>query len=289
MRTWPNLPKKTLAVALAFAIAGLLACSKSKHEEPEQPEVTWVNTLDPSIDNAEHWVFKSRALGHDVGVSVYLPEDYASGGKHHPVIYFLHGTGGDETSDVKGFSQFLKPILALYDLPKPIIVFPNGGTSQFQGKVEPMIIEDLIPRIDKRYRTHPRAEFRTAAGFSMGGAGAVRLAIRHPDTFGGAASFGGGMWSKDVKLLKAAADNAAVLRDNGFAALMVNGSEDRPDVFVQLEEVFNRHLVNHRRIVLPEVGHDFGAYMEKSAELYGDFLHQLHQQNRPLLNDQPSR
>lgn len=270
-------PSFFVAVALIMFIVIMSACTENDHDKVD---VVWVSKLDVTLNNAEHFALSSQALGHEVGVSVHLPSDYTSTHKRYPVIYFLHGKGADETTDVKGFMSFLQPILKEYRLPEPIVVFPNGGVSQYQGQIESMIIDELIPYVDTRYRTLARAEFRTAAGFSMGGAGAIRLAIRHPRAFGGAISWAGGMWHKDNALLEAAATHAPILNANGFYALMINGEHDRPEVFARLENVFNEHSVNNQRVVLEGVGHDFGLYQRKTAALYGEFLRTLHRQNQ---------
>lgn len=261
---------------LATCVVMSTACSE---RDSGQEQVVWVNKLNPQLSNAEHFVLDSQEAGHEVGVAVHLPADYSSSKKQYPVVYFLHGVGGDETTDVEGFISFLQPVLAQYQLPEPIVVFPNGGRSQYQGQIEPMIINELIPYIDSRYRTISCTGFRTTAGFSMGGAGAIRLAIRHPEVFGGAVSWAGGMWHKDTDLLNAAAANAPVLRANGFYALMINGEHDRPDVFARLAEVFNEHSVNNKRVVLENVDHDYGLYLQKTGALYGTFIETLHRQN----------
>lgn len=235
-------------------------------------EIKWVNKPDIPIANFEHLVLNSKYLGHEVGIGVKLPADYESSNKNYNVLYFLHGAGGNEISDVAGISGFIKSILKELGLADPIIVMPNGGDSQYQGQVEPMIIEELIPYIDNHYRTKAQPQTRLAAGFSMGGAGAIRLSIRHPNTFGGAISWAGGMWSKDFKLLADAAINSGELRDNQFFALMINGEYDRPTVFVQLEKVFNEVRVEHKRVVLPGVDHNFGHYLELSKPEVTDFL-----------------
>lgn len=277
-----RLSSLVLVFVLPVCAAVFTACSESGQGKSG---VVWVNQLGPQLSGAEHFVLDSQEAGHKVGVSVHLPADYSSSKKRYSVIYFLHGAGGDETSDVKGFISFLRPVLAKYQLPEPIVVFPNGGLSQYQGQIEPMVINELVPYIDRHYRTVPRSGFRTVAGFSMGGAGAIRLSIRHPETFGGAVSWAGGMWHKDTDLLEAAAINAPVLRANGFYALMINGENDRPNVFARLEEVFNEHSVNNQRVVLAGVDHDYGLYLQKSDALYGTFLQTLFRQNTNSLDN----
>lgn len=256
-----------LAPALFWVSLSLILTACSKKEG-----VVWVNPLDPSLKQAQHLVLDSGALGHSVGVSVHLPEDYRNSQKSYPVIYFLHGVGGDEVSDVAGFMAFLRPILEEYQMQEPIVVFPNGGVSNYQGQVEPMIIGELIPFIDRHYRTIAKAQFRAVTGFSMGGAGAIRLSIRYPGTFGGAVSWGGGMWRKDTVLLNAAAANAPKLRADGYYALMINGEHDNPAIFAPLQSVLNKYSVANERVVLNGVDHNLSVYMQRSEALFGDFL-----------------
>ncbi len=255
-----------IGVLLLFAGTG---CKKPQ-KEPET--VVWVNKPEKLPPHTLHLELASRHMGHPVGITIKLPAGYKQETRRYPVIYFLHGMGGNEISDVAGFTGFVESIVAAHNLPDPIIVFPNGGLSQYQGKVEPMIIEELIPYVDKRYRTVDRPQARILSGFSMGGAGAIRLPIRHPHLFGGAASWAGGMWHKDFKLLEDAANHAERLKSNGFFALMINGEFDRPDTFAVLESVFAENGVGHERIVLPELDHNFGLYLQQTRDRYGEFL-----------------
>lgn len=258
----------TTLVGVLLLIAGT-GCKKSP---PTAEPVVWVNKPEKLPPHTVHMALDSRHLGHPVGITIKLPPRYKQETRRYPVIYFLHGMGGNESSDVAGFAGYVDAIVAKHDLPQPVIVFPNGGLSQYQGKVEPMIIEELIPYIDQHYRTIARPQARLLSGFSMGGAGAIRLPIRHPDLFGGAVSWGGGMWYKDFKLLEDAATNAGRLKGNGFFALMINGEHDRPDTFAALEGVFAENAVKHERIVLPGVGHNFGLYLQQTGARYGEFL-----------------
>src|SRR5690606_37606006 len=244
MPRWRTFTRCVSMLSVAVVSCALSACGKWRNE------VTWVNPLKPLPDNAEHFVLESAAMGHPVGVSVQLPPDYFTSERQYPVIYFLHGSGGHESSDVIGFLKFMRLILRERGLQEPIVVFPIGGSSQYQGSVETMIMDELIPHIDSRFRTVPHARQRLVAGFSMGGAGAIRLSIRHPDSFGGAVSWAGGMWHKDEALLEAVVANAEQLKANGFTALMINGENDRAQVFARLESLFNEQGVDNRRVVL---------------------------------------
>lgn len=262
---------RTVKSYVSMLVIGVIGCALSACGK-WRDGVSWVNPMQPLPDNAEHFVMESQALGHPVGVSVQLPPDYFISEGRYPVIYFLHGSGGHESSDVIGFLKFMRPILRERGLQEPIVVFPNGGRSQYQGQVEPMIMDELIPHIDSRYRTEAHARQRLVAGFSMGGAGAIRLSVRHPDSFGGAVSWAGGMWHKDEALLEAVVANADQLNANGFSALMINGENDRAQVFARLEALFNERGVDNKRVVLDGVGHDFGLYLSRTGTLFGEFL-----------------
>src|SRR5205085_1497127 len=74
--------------------------------------------------------------------------------------------------------------------PPMIVVLPNGGKStmykdSYDGRfpIETIVIKELIPHIDQTYRTIAARKGRAIEGFSMGGRGATRLAIKHPDLF----------------------------------------------------------------------------------------------------------
>jgi len=132
-------------------------------------------------------------------VSVYLPRSYAQNPKRrYPVVYFLHGyTDSDD--------KWYGPTKHWINLPSVldkangepgnreiIFVTPNAFTryhgsmysnSVVTGNWEDFIVTELIPYIDTHYRTIPAAGSRGLAGHSMGGYGAMRIAMRHPDVF----------------------------------------------------------------------------------------------------------
>lgn len=160
-------------------------------------EVVWNNPVDFTEPGLTHHQFASRAMKREVGYSVWVPPGYETSGARYPVIYFLHGTGGTESADAPAFSHMLAERLAARKIPPVICVFPNGGVSGYRDhadtgvNVESMIICELIPEIDRSYRTRTDRDSRVLAGFSMGGGGAVRLALEHPDLFSAAASWAG--------------------------------------------------------------------------------------------------
>lgn len=267
-----------LAKALVALIAAsvLAACSKTGSTgSSEAREPVWVNKPIRNLANSEHFALKSQAMGVDVGITVLLPKNYHESQNRYPVIYYLHGRGGSEVSDVKAFADFLQPILKQHRLPEPILVFPNGGSRRYEDDVEAMLIKELIPYIDSHYRTRSEPEHRLIAGFSLGGAGAISLSVRHPSLFGGATSWGGGMWHKDTALLEAAQQNAPQLKQNGYHALMVNGELDRPNAFAHLDEVLAAQGVRFKRVVLAGVEHDLGVYFEKTRGDYAEHLNSI--------------
>ncbi len=142
-------------------------------------------------------------------IPVYLPPEYApEGHRRYPVIYWLHGFTGIGYSSINR-ALWTPSLPELMDqvirggVPPAILVMPDGSTryggSQYlnspaTGRYEDYIVTDLVPYIDRRYRTKAAAAHRGLSGKSSGGYGALVLAMRHPDVFGGVASHSGDMY-----------------------------------------------------------------------------------------------
>ena len=172
--------------------------------------------------------FRSEALGVDKAVVVYLPAGYEDGpATRWPVFYYLHGLTGDETDwTERARLHETADALGL----QAIIVMPDGDDSFYVNAVTPIdydacmkdgtgllsvdrsggpltrtraatcvrkrdyatyIVNDLVGWVDRTYRTIATREGRAIAGLSMGGFGALQLALRHRDRFAAAASHAG--------------------------------------------------------------------------------------------------
>ena len=130
----------------------------------------------------------SETLGRPWNHRVYLPEGYNDSNLNYPVIYLLHGSNGDETSWDEGIGV-LDELIQAGTIPPMIAVAPASGYSWWVDTLEPFetaTTEDLITHVDKTYRTIEGREGRAVAGFSMGGYGALRYALAHPEVFGAA-------------------------------------------------------------------------------------------------------
>ena len=227
-----------------FLIVLLLAASTMPDACAQRRErkISWANPKIADVKGLEHKVLASKSLGHDVGYAVWTPPNYvATKDARYPVVYCLHGAGGTEASDSGGFSSLVASGIRNGTFPEAICVFPNGGMSGYRGDIESMIIDELIPLIDRDYRTKAEASGRALAGFSMGGAGSVRLSILHPELFCAAGSWGGALsWrgsGEDSPLLPAARASAKKLKSNKFALLTINGDQDRAEAFAPLNKI----------------------------------------------------
>ena len=132
-------------------------------------------------------------------VSVYLPPSYASEPRRRfPVLYWLHGFTSTDRELISGIRQNLNIRLAMDSLLREgaakemIIVMPNaynafGGSffanSPVTGRWEDFVVRDLVRWVDRRYRTVRSRSGRGIAGHSMGGFGALRIAMRNPDSY----------------------------------------------------------------------------------------------------------
>jgi S-formylglutathione hydrolase FrmB len=139
----------------------------------------------------------SASMNKDVKCVVIRPDGKPAANTHWPVVYLLHGHSGD-------YAQWIQtaPQLAAEATGDGILfVCPDGGYDSwyFDSPVDPkvryetFITKELIPYIDTHYPTHADKAHRAITGLSMGGHGALYLAIRHRDLFGAAGATSGGV------------------------------------------------------------------------------------------------
>ncbi|ATL49823.1 XynC protein [Chitinophaga caeni] len=140
----------------------------------------------------------SKAMQKNSPVVVITPDSYdKESSKNYPVIYLLHGYGGNFASWVKT----VKSLPALADTYQCLIICPDGafGSWYFDSPVDPSykyetyVAEELVKYTDEHYRTIADRAHRAVTGLSMGGHGGLYLGIRHKDTFGAAGSMSGGV------------------------------------------------------------------------------------------------
>jgi pimeloyl-ACP methyl ester carboxylesterase len=138
----------------------------------------------------------SENLENDFGenpnraVSVYLPPGYAENDQHYPVIYFLHGFMGDNKM-MAPMAELLDFAISTHKIRPFIMVVPDQKTTYdgsfysntIFGKWEDFTVYDLVTYMDHHYRTIAKPESRGITGHSMGGYGALKLAMLHPDIF----------------------------------------------------------------------------------------------------------
>jgi putative tributyrin esterase len=176
----------------------------------------------------EDFELKSALLGRMIGYQILYPVRYEypeNRGKRFPVVYLLHGVSGHSTNWLE------KTKIALYakhyDL---FIVMVEGGDGWYtdsatvpSDKYESYILRELIPDVEKRFRVSTQREGRAIAGLSMGGYGAIKFGLKHPEMFAMAASmsgaFGAASWTE--KELK----DQGVIRDS---VLQTFGSPESP-------------------------------------------------------------
>lgn len=149
--------------------------------------------------------YKSPLLGMDRRLTVYTPAGYEGGKDRYPVLYLLHGMGGDENawSELGRAAQILDNLIAQGKAQPMIVVMPNGNASQqaapgetseglkapttqlpktMEGSFEASFPE-IVNFIDSNYRTIPQKASRAIAGLSMGGFHSLHISKEYPDMF----------------------------------------------------------------------------------------------------------
>ncbi len=160
-----------------------------------------------------HVWYDSPTLNHQRRMSIYTPPGYEDSPARYPVLYLLHGSGGDEDAwtDLGRTAQIMDNLIAEGKAKPMIVVMPNGvwfnqaapgaavnmfqptmANSRSQSTVE---IEDSFPDVmefvEKHYRVAKGYAHTAVAGLSMGGRQSCMLSLRYPDVFGYVGLFSG--------------------------------------------------------------------------------------------------
>ena len=164
---------------------------------PEPPDSIVANRADIPHGKLEMIEYDSKSVGTKRKMQVYTPPGY-SPDKKYPVLYLLHGIGGEETE----WQRFATPnllednLLADGKAVPMIIVMPNGRAQKDDRPVgnvyasapafaafEQDLLKDVIPTIESRYSVQKDQEHRALAGLSMGGGQSLNFGLGHLDTF----------------------------------------------------------------------------------------------------------
>lgn len=149
--------------------------------------------------------YRSDALGMDRRLTVYTPAGYGTSGKRYPVLYLLHGMGGDENAwtELGRAAQIMDNLIAQGKAEPMIVVMPNGNAALEAAPGESSLgfkapttqlpktmdgsFEEAFPEIvkfmDTHYRTVKKKEGRAIAGLSMGGFHSMHISLQYPDMF----------------------------------------------------------------------------------------------------------
>ena len=268
---------------LAIALCAVLACST---------EAAWAQAeagalpappdgFDTRRDEIEHGKletveYDSTTVGIRRKARVYTPPGYSDAQKY-PVLYLLHGIGGDENEWPRGGSPdvILDNLYAEKKAVPMIVVLPNGRAAKDVTARDPIpkqspafaafeqdLLTDLIPFIEKTYSVKADRDSRALAGLSMGGGQALNFGLNNLDTFAWVGGFSSAPNTKPAaELIK---DTAAA----GKLRLLYVACGDKDRLFRISEGVHNMLVeknVPHLYNVIPGGNHDFKVW---KSDLY---------------------
>src|SRR5688572_26270256 len=224
-----------LAQTIVLALVILPICARDHPPGRSAPLVRASEFAQPSRSSTVETVqFHSPLVGKTLPYNVVLPGDYrASRVTRYPVLYLLHGLTGH-------YSDWLtRSNVADYASKyRIIVVMPEGNDGWYtdsasvtSDKYERYFIRELLPDVQKRYRTIDSRYGRGVAGLSMGGYGALKFGLKYPATFAFAGSMSGALGAASWSEKEMAAFPS--LRDSFMGVFGPLGSETRKtnDVF----------------------------------------------------------
>ncbi len=186
------IPTPTLTMVTSAPAAGIPTLTNTSVPTCISGQLIWTDIPAFSL--------KDNLLGDlpENPVAIYLPPSYETSDKRYPVVYFLSGFSMENRYFTDGtFQDFRLPesidqLVQDGSIKEMIVVIPKGqhslggsfyANSPVTGNWEDFIVRDLVEYVDTHFRSIPSADSRGIAGHSVGGYGALNLAMLHPDVF----------------------------------------------------------------------------------------------------------
>ena len=220
--------------------------------------------------------YKSKSVGSKRKALVYTPPGYSKK-KKYPVLYLLHGIGGDEKEWLRGAGPqvILDNLYADKKIQDMIVVMPNGramkddsagGNVMAPEKVEAFaafekdLLNDLIPFIEKKYRVLKNSENRAIAGLSMGGGQSLNFGLGNLDKFAWVGGFSSAPNTKAPQELIPNVEDAK----NKLKLIWIScGDKDWLIPFShRLHNNLSENEIEHVYRIIPDGRHDFKAWKE---------------------------
>jgi len=274
---------------VAFITDGMIRTAGYVHVTGPKPEA-WDPRPVPHGTIHQHW-YDSKTLGMLRGVWVYTPPGYEAGTASYPVLYLLHGSGGDETSWVKdGLTNIILDNLIADEAARPmIVVMPFGHTEpspragvvpSYAGRDTAAFTRELtteiMPAIETTYRITRRADARAIAGFSMGGNHARLIGLGRLDVFHSVATFSGTISVRQRQVTAEAIQEAygpvfddAEATDAALRLLWLAVGSEETRLLTQhkiFTDLLDEHHIKHTFIVEPG-GHTWYVWRRNLRDL----------------------
>lgn len=269
----------TGTTAPAFAQTGDKKADEKKADKFPDPPKDYDQKRDKiERGKAEVVEYDSTTVGNKRKTTVYTPPGFDPKGKaKYPVLYLLHGIGGDENEWPKGGAvPVLDNLYADKKAVPMIVVMPNGRaqpndraegdvfrTAPAFAKFEGDLLKDLIPFVEKSYPVKADRESRALAGLSMGGGQSLNFGLGNLDTFAWVGGFSSAPNTKKPDdLIKDHADAAKKLK----LLYVACGDKDRlMNVSEGVHKMLDEKKVPHEFRVIPGGAHDFKVW---KSDLY---------------------
>lgn len=269
--------------------------TKQKKAKKAPAPFAWVNPMpEGKWPFLQHRTFKSPSMNADVGYCIYLPSAYKkkdAGERRFPVVYLLHGGRPGSELKMGNVIKYVHEAMEAGKVRPMIYVLPNGGrVSHYNmpdSKGEDVFVKELIPHIDKTFRTIASRGGRAIEGFSQGGRGTARIMFKYPELFASAAPGGGGYATEKKVSESGGYENEKLFFGKGVNTwdrarvyAKAKAAAQAPDLNILVyvgDKGFNYQNnmeytaflksigIEHRRLVVPDAPHSASVIYEKKG------------------------